>query len=147
MLHSSTIPALISSSISVTVTLTSFMDNLALLFGDRNQPTLGLLTLQKFNNVVRIKANPAKSSYIPSNSPSDNPLIKNNQIINTATKYEKQRLLGSFFNITSGLKESTRHALSNLTKNLKIFNRKSISQFRLRYLLNSYICPSMSYQF
>jgi hypothetical protein len=123
------------------------MDDLALFFGDPNQLTICLQILQKFNNIVGIKANPAKGSYIPFNSPCENSGIINNQIVNTATKYEKQRLLGSFFNIASGLKESTRHALSNLTMNLKILNIKSISPLRLRYLLNSVTGPSMSYQF
>jgi hypothetical protein len=86
MLHSRTLPAFISSAISVTITLTSFMDDLALFCGDQDQLTLGLKTLQKFNNIVGIKANPAKSSYIPFNYLSDNPLSINYQIIITATK-------------------------------------------------------------
>jgi hypothetical protein len=131
MLHSPTLPALISSSIPVTITLTSFMENLALFFGDCDHLTLGLQTLQKFNNNVGIKANPIKSFYIPFNSPCNRPLIVNNQIVYTATKYQKQRLLSSIFNIASDLKESTRHALSNLTNNLQILKRKSISPFRL----------------
>jgi Reverse transcriptase (RNA-dependent DNA polymerase) len=102
LLHYPTLPALISPSTPVTITLTSFMDDLDLFFGDLDQLTLGLQTLQKFNNIVGTKANPAKSSYIPFNSPCDNPLIINNQILNTATKYKKQRLLGSIFNIASG---------------------------------------------
>jgi Reverse transcriptase (RNA-dependent DNA polymerase) len=147
MLHCPLLHAFMSSSIPVTITLTSFMDDLAFSFGAHVQLTLGLQTLQKFYNILGIKANPAKSFYIPFNSPCDNPLIITNKIVTTATKYEKQKLLRSLFNIGSGLKESTRHGLSNLTKNLKILNRKSINPFRLRYLLNSVIGPSMSYQF
>jgi hypothetical protein len=147
MLHPPTLPALMSSFIPITIIPTSFMDNLALFFGDRYQLTLSLQTFQKFNNIVGIKANAAISYFFPFNSACDNPVIINNQIISTVTKNEKQRLLGSFFNIASGLKESTRHALSNLTNNLKILIRKSSSPLRLRFILNSVIGPSMSYQF
>jgi hypothetical protein len=90
-----TLPALKSLSISLTITIISFMGNLALYFGDSNELTLGLQTLEKFKNIVGIKANTAKSSYMPFISPRDKPLIINNQIINTATKYKKQRLLCS----------------------------------------------------
>jgi hypothetical protein len=59
MLHSPTLPALISSAIPVTITLTSFSDNLALFFGNQNQLTLGLQTLQKFHNIVEITGKPS----------------------------------------------------------------------------------------
>jgi Reverse transcriptase (RNA-dependent DNA polymerase) len=42
MRHSPTLPALMSSSIPKIITVTSFMDDLILFFGDRDQLTLGL---------------------------------------------------------------------------------------------------------
>jgi hypothetical protein len=45
MLHFPTLPALISSSSHVTITLTSFMDDLALFFGVHDQLSLRLQTL------------------------------------------------------------------------------------------------------
>jgi hypothetical protein len=55
MLHSPTLHAVISSSIPVTITLTSFMEDLAIYFADPNHLTLGLQTLQKFNINVEKK--------------------------------------------------------------------------------------------
>jgi hypothetical protein len=127
--------------------LTSFVDDLALFFNSREDMERGLTLLQEFNKIAGIRANPTKSVYCPINCSNPLAVIVNNKAISPANKRTKQRLLGSFFSPAHGIRNSLHHAAAVLKKNLSILNSKMIGPQRLRYLIQSVICPAPAYQF
>jgi Reverse transcriptase (RNA-dependent DNA polymerase) len=141
------IQLIVNNATPINITLTSYMDDLALFFNTRPDLISGLEMLSSYNNLVRICANPAKSVYCAFNSTNNEPITLGNQTIAPANDRQRQRLLGVYFNPSNGIKESSRHATESLCSLIKKIASKSIGPARLRYLINSVINPAIAYQF
>jgi hypothetical protein len=67
--------SIVENATPINITLTSYMDDLALFFNTHTDLISGLETLSSYNNLVGIGANPAKSVYCAFNSTNNEPKI------------------------------------------------------------------------
>jgi Reverse transcriptase (RNA-dependent DNA polymerase) len=138
---------LINNATEIESQLTSFVNDLALFFNSREDMERALTRPQEFNKIAGIRANQTKSVYCLINCPNPLAVIVNNIAISPANQRTKQRLLGSFFSPALGIRNSLHHASTVLKKSLSILKSNLIGPQRLRYFIQSVICPALAYQF